>query len=40
MSEIDRLDKVLASSIDDATRARIWESARAILEQGRVRRRA
>ncbi|MGD9962033.1 Z1 domain-containing protein [Nocardioides sp.] len=34
MSEIDRLDKVLASSIDDETRAGIWESVRAILEQG------
>jgi hypothetical protein len=34
MSEIERLDKVLASSIDDATRAGIWESVRAILEQG------
>lgn len=34
MSEIDRLDKVLASSIDEATRAGIWASARSILEQG------
>lgn len=34
MSEIERLDKVLASSIDDETRAGIWESVRAILEQG------
>lgn len=34
MSEIDRLDNVLASSIDDATRKGIWESAQAILKQG------
>ena len=34
MSEIERLDEVLASSIDDETRAGIWESVRAILEQG------
>ena len=34
MSEIERLDKVLATSIDDQTRAGIWESVRAILEQG------
>src|SRR3954467_12654723 len=36
MSEVERLDMVLASSIDDKTRAGIWESARAILEQGPV----
>lgn len=34
MSEIERLDKVLASSIDDGTRSGIWESVRAILDQG------
>jgi len=34
MSEIERLDKVLASAIDDETRAGIWESAEAILGQG------
>lgn len=34
MTEIVRLDKVLASSIDDATRDGIWESVQAILRQG------
>lgn len=34
MSEVGRLDNVLSSSIDDATREGIWESAQAILEHG------
>lgn len=34
MSEVDRLDKVLAASMDEETRAGIWQSARAILDQG------
>ena len=34
MSEIDRLDKVLAPTIDDETRAGIWESVSEILDQG------
>lgn len=34
MSEIERLDKVLASSIDDETRDGIWRTASAILDQG------
>lgn len=34
MSEIERLDGVLASSIDEETRAGIWHSVREILEPG------
>ena len=34
MSEIERLDGVLAASIDEETRAGIWHSVREILEQG------
>lgn len=34
MSEKERLDKVLASAIDEETRAGIWESVRSILEHG------
>jgi hypothetical protein len=34
MSELERLDKVLALSIDDETRSGIWESVEAILQQG------
>lgn len=34
MSEIERLDKVLSSAIDDETRAGIWASVRSILEHG------
>lgn len=34
MSEIERLDGVLAASIDEETRAGIWRSVREILEQG------
>ncbi len=34
MSEIERLDNVLSSAIDDETRAGIWASAQSILEQG------
>lgn len=34
MSEIERLDEVLAESIDRETRAGIWKSASAILDQG------
>lgn len=34
MDEIKRLDKVLASSIDGETRVGIWDSVRAILDQG------
>ncbi|WP_018157208.1 Z1 domain-containing protein [Demetria terragena] len=34
MSEIERLDGVLASSIDEETRAGIWHAVKEILEQG------
>ncbi|WP_161958467.1 Z1 domain-containing protein [Ornithinimicrobium cavernae] len=34
MSEIERLDGVLAGTIDEQTRNGIWESVKAILEQG------
>ncbi|MBA2955079.1 hypothetical protein GON03_12130 [Nocardioides sp. MAH-18] len=34
MSEVERLDDVLALSIDDQTRTGIWRSVEAILEQG------
>lgn len=36
MSEIQRLDEVLASSIDHETRSGIWESVQAILAHGPV----
>lgn len=34
MSEVDRLDTILSTSIDDDTRVGIWEAAASILDQG------